>query len=53
MSVHQVVSSDGKTVNINITGSFDYKLSQEFRDSYRKIPDQDKVSYPEAGTHCG
>lgn len=45
MSVNQVVSSDGKTVHINIVGRFDYKVSQEFRDSYRKIPVQDDITF--------
>lgn len=45
MSVNQEVSNDGKKVNINITDRFDYKLSQEFRDSYRKTPGQNGVSY--------
>lgn len=45
MSVLQQVSNDGKKVSINITDRFDYKVSQEFRDSYRKIPGQDGMSY--------
>lgn len=45
MSVSQVVSTDGKKVHINITGRFDYRLSQDFRDSYQKVPGQDGVSY--------
>lgn len=45
MSVSQHVSNDGKKVNINISGRFDYKVSQEFRDSYRQMPGQDDVSY--------
>ena len=45
MSVNQEVSNDGKKVNINISGRFDYKVSQEFRDSYRQVPGQDDVSY--------
>ncbi|MCG6939219.1 MAG: STAS domain-containing protein [Gammaproteobacteria bacterium] len=45
MSISQKVSNNGKKVNINITGRFDYKLSQVFRDSYRQIPGQDDVSY--------
>ena len=45
MSVNQEVSSDGKKVHINISGRFDYKLSQEFRDSYRRVLGQDSVSY--------
>lgn len=45
MSISQQVSNDGKTVNINIAGRFDYKVSQEFRDSYRKMPAHDEVTY--------
>lgn len=45
MSVSQVVSTDGKKVSINISGRFDYKVSQDFRDSYRQVPGQDGVSY--------
>ncbi len=45
MSVSQEVSKDGKEVHISITGRFDYKVSQAFRDSYRRIPGQDCVSY--------
>lgn len=45
MSVVQEVSSDGKKVQINIAGRFDYKVSQEFRDSYRHVPGQNCVSY--------
>ena len=45
MPVSQDVSKDGKKVHINITGRFDYKVSQEFRDSYRQVPGQDDVSY--------
>ena len=45
MSVSQEVSSDGKKVYINITGRFDYKVSQEFRDAYRHVPGQENVTY--------
>lgn len=45
MSVHQIVSSDGRTVYINIVGLFDYKVSQEFRDSYRQVPTVDNITY--------
>ncbi len=45
MSVNQEVSNGGKKVNINISGRFDYKVSQEFRDSYRQVPGQDDVAY--------
>ena len=45
MSSSQVVSKDGKKVNINIAGRFDYKVSQAFRDSYRQVSAQDEVVY--------
>lgn len=45
MSIESQVSRDGKTVHIIISGSFDYKLSQDFRDSYRNVPGQDEVTY--------
>lgn len=45
MSLNQDVSNDGKKVNISISGSFDYKMSQEFRDSYRQAPVHDDVIY--------
>lgn len=45
MSVSQEVSSDGKKIQINISGRFDYKVSQEFRDTYRQIPGQEGVAY--------
>jgi len=45
MSVSQEVSNDGKKVQINITGRFDYKVSQEFRDTYRQVPGQEGVAY--------
>lgn len=45
MSVRQDVSDDGKKVTINISGRFDYKLSQEFRDTYRQILGQDGIAY--------
>jgi len=45
MSVSQEVSNDGKKVLINISGRFDYKVSQEFRDTYRQVPGQEDVAY--------
>lgn len=45
MSISQEVSSDGKYVHINISGRFDYKISQDFRDTYRQVPGQEGVSY--------
>lgn len=45
MSVTQLVSTDGKKVSITINGRFDYKVSQDFRDSYRHVPGKEGVSY--------
>ena len=45
MSVSQEVSSDGKEIHIKITGRFDYKISQEFRETYRQVPGQEGVAY--------
>lgn len=45
MPVNQEISNDGKQVTISIMDRFDYKLSQEFRNCYRKIPGQKGVSY--------
>ena len=45
MSVSQEMSSDGKEIHINISGRFDYKVSQEFRDTYRQVPGQEGVAY--------
>lgn len=45
MSVSQEMSSDGKKIHINISGRFDYKVSQEFRDTYRQVPGQEGIAY--------
>ena len=45
MSVRRELFDDGKKVQINISGRFDYKLSQEFRDTYRQIPGQEGIAY--------
>ena len=45
MSVSQTVSDDGKLVEINIKGRFNYKLSEEFTNSYRHLPEQKGVNY--------
>ncbi len=38
MSITTNTSSDGKSVTINISGSFDYSSHAEFRESYRNSP---------------
>ena len=45
MSVIQEILNDGKKINISITGRFDYKVSQDFRNSYRKIPSYQGITY--------
>ena len=45
MSVSQNVSFDGKRVQINISGRFDYKVSKDFRDAYRHIPGREGIAY--------
>ena len=45
MSVSHEMSDDGKKILINITGRFDYKVSQEFRDTYRQVPGQEGAAY--------
>lgn len=43
--VIQEVFDDGKVVQINIRGRFDYTLSQAFRNAYRQIPDQHGIAF--------
>ena len=45
MSVSHAVSDDGKLVEINIKGRFNYKLSKEFTNAYRHLPEQKGVNY--------
>ena len=45
MPVIQEVFDDGKVVQINIRGRFDYTLSQAFRNAYRQIPDQQGIAF--------
>lgn len=45
MSVKQEILNDGMNINISITGRFDYKVSQDFRNSYRKIPSYQEITY--------
>ncbi len=39
MSVKKHIFDNGKKVQINISGRFDYESSQAFRDAYRHLPD--------------
>lgn len=45
MSISQRISVDGNKVHINITGRFDYKVSNEFRDAYRNVPAKEGISF--------
>ncbi len=45
MSISQQISVDGKRVNIIITGRFDYKVSNEFRDAYRNLPGREGIAF--------
>ena len=45
MSVNQNVSFDGKKVQIDVRGHFDYKVSKDFRDAYRHIPGREGIAY--------
>ncbi len=45
MSVTSSISSDGKRIDIKITGRFNYTLSQAFRDAYRGVSTADDVRY--------
>lgn len=45
MPVIQEISNDGMVVQINVEGQFDYRLSQQFRDAYRHVPDNDGVTF--------
>jgi len=45
MSVNQNVSFDGKRVQINIRGRFDYKVSKDFRDAYCDVPGREGIAY--------
>lgn len=45
MSISHNLSSDGSKVSISIEGRFDYKVSKEFRDSYRYLPGRESILY--------
>ena len=45
MSIIQEISHDGMVVQINVSGRFDYSLSQQFRDAYRHIPDNNGITF--------
>ena len=45
MSIKKDTSNDGKTVFLNITGRFDYKIAREFRNSYNDAKGQAGTTY--------
>jgi len=45
MAVTQRVLDNGKKVQINISGRFDYEISQAFRDAYRYLPNVNGVKF--------
>jgi len=45
MAVTQRVLDNGKKVQINISGRFDYEISQAFRDAYRHLPNVNGVQF--------
>ena len=45
MSITQQILEEGKKVQIQISGRFDYGASQEFRDAYRHLPDVDGIRF--------
>ena len=44
MPVSKEISQDGKKIQINVKGRFDYVVSQEFREAYRHSMD-DGITY--------
>ena len=36
MALEKLVSSDGKTITIKISGNFDFNLHREFREAYKE-----------------
>ena len=51
MPVDSTLSSDGKTLTINISGRFDFEVVQEFRDSYSDHKDIDYIIDTRATEH--
>ena len=45
MAITQQVFDEGKKVQINITGRFDYEASQDFRNAYRHLQETEGVEY--------
>ena len=51
MPVDSTLSSDGKTLTINISDRFDFEVVQEFRDSYSDHKDIDYIIDMRATEH--
>jgi anti-anti-sigma factor len=52
MSVDSTLSTDGKTLTINIDGRFDFSAHQGFRDAYEKIsPVPEEIFVNMSGTN--
>ncbi len=45
MSVKKVVSNDGKIVRLSVNGRFDYKITKEFRESYKQAVSHQGIIY--------
>ena len=45
MTVRQDISDDGQVVEINISGKFNYQLSDDFTNAYRLLPEIKGVTY--------
>ncbi len=51
MPVESTLSSDGKTLTINISGRFDFEIVQEFRNAYAEHKDVDYIIDMRATEH--
>jgi anti-anti-sigma factor len=45
MPVKQTLSNDGKIMHLSVSGRFDYKISKEFRESYKQTVDHKDITY--------
>ena len=45
MPVKQTLSNDGKIMHLSVSGRFDYKISKEFRKSYKQTVDHKDITY--------
>ena len=44
MPLTSLLSSDGRQVNIHITGQFNFSIYKEFREAYQRAPQMDAAS---------